>query len=125
MTLKTFAATALAFACSLAALQTATAANLSVAKPGTMTVQPVPHLRLAPLHVKCAAAGAPDFVHYGLLTNDGPRAIPEGSRVHWVMANGHSGYYKFASILPRRKAAEFDLHFYTSARNPCTAKFVK
>jgi hypothetical protein len=124
MHVRTFIATTAAIACSLTVLQAAEAASYRVVTPNNAIAQPNAHLQLAPLHVACAAAGSPDFVHYGLLTNDGPRPVPAGSKVQWVMGK-KSGNYTFAASLPLHKAAQFDLHFTTAAAQACTATFVK
>ncbi len=122
MNARTFAATTLAIAGALAFLPAANAATYRVLHPNNMIAHPNPNLRLAPLHVKCTAAGSPDFVNHGTLLNDGVRPVPAGSKVHWVMGN-HAGNYTFSSMLPVHKAVGFDLHFNTSALHPCTAAF--
>ena len=125
MTPKITITAILAVAGSLAAMVAANAASTyQVMKPNQAIIQAKPQLKLAPLHVTCAAIGSPEFVHYGLLTNDGPRTIPAGSKVHWVMGK-HSGNYTFTAALVHNKAAEFNLHFTTAATAPCSATFVQ
>lgn len=123
MNARTFAAATLAIGCTLTATSGANAATYRTMNPHNLTAQPTPHLRLAPLHVRCAAAGSPDFVHTALLFNDGVRPVPAGSKVRWRM-NHRSGYYTFASVLPLHKAVAFDLHFTTAAAQPCVANFL-
>jgi len=124
MNAKIFVAAMLAMACTFGPAQIASAAPYTVIRPNKAIIVPKPNLRLAPLHVACAAYGSPEFVHYAMLKNDGPRQIPAGSEVHWVMGK-RSGNYDFTADLPRNKSIGFDLHFTTSAAHPCTATFVK
>ena len=123
MKAKTFAATILSIACMLTVVQAANAVEYRVMKPKNLIARPNPNLRLAPLHVKCAAVGSPEFVHYAALLNDGVRPIPAGSTVHWVMGT-HAGNYTFGKMLPVHKSVAFNLHFDTSATHPCKATFL-
>jgi hypothetical protein len=115
----------LATACTLGTMLPVNAASTyQVFKPNQAIIQPKAQLKLAPLHVKCAAFSSPEFVHDGLLTNDGARTIPAGTKLDWSMG-GHSGKFTFPADLAHNQSTSFDLHFTTSAASPCTATFVQ
>lgn len=75
------------------------------AKPKTARMKPA--LNLAKLHLACKAWGSPEEFPTGiLLTNDGKRAVPKGTHIHWVMDGNAAkkGDYTLTAMLARGKS---------------------
>jgi len=81
--------------------------------------------QLAPLHVSCGL-GSAEFTNSLYLINDGPRAIPAGTRIHWVVDLNvkRKGNYTLVAALLRGKNAGVNLPTAVPNYAGCSASIV-
>lgn len=95
-------------------------------KPNNMTMNPNrPILKLAPLRVRCFAAGPAEFPDRLVFNNDGPRTIPMGTHVHWAFNAKVQGTYTFGKPLPHGKSIGMPLYPSPGGNAKCSASVVK
>ena len=94
-------------------------------RPQVVDLHKQPTVRLAPMHARCRTGGEGEFVNHAELTNDRPRPIPAGTRIHYAVNSRVQGNYTFTAPLNMNQHVWIKLPSYTAAGLSCSVAFVK
>jgi len=104
----------------------ATPKPMRIARPRKPQIKgPLHTVRLAPMHLRCRTAGEGEFVNNVVLTNDRPRPILAGTKIHYAVNGQVYGNYTFKAPLNMNQYVLVKLSTYTAKNLSCSVAFLK